>query len=283
MGFNRVGTKLLLHAKSQGVDFEKTITIGRQGIHTDADTLQKHLLRYGYTHVDSKQIISTDNGYADSLLKILGAREVHSIDASNYESATFIHDMNEPIPALLKKQYSVVIDGGSLEHIFNFPTAIKNCMEMVIEGGYFLGITPANNYFGHGFYQFSPELFFRIFTETNGFKIEKIYFYNDRSEANWYSVKDPDEVKKRVILSNNYPSNLFIMAKRISSINPFVVFPQQSDYQNILWVKNNSSAISVNQQKIPYYTKAVNYYKAIQSFFNEIGNGDKKHFIQVEK
>ena len=69
----------------------------------------------------------------------------------------------------LKNKYTLVIDGGCLEHIFNFPVAIKNCMEMLQEGGHFIGITPANNLMGHGFYQFSPELYFRIFSKENGF------------------------------------------------------------------------------------------------------------------
>jgi 2-polyprenyl-3-methyl-5-hydroxy-6-metoxy-1,4-benzoquinol methylase len=53
-----------------------------------------------------------------------------------------------------------VFDGGTLEHIFDYPTAIKNCMKMVKPGGHLLLTTPANNWFGHGFYQFSPELFY---------------------------------------------------------------------------------------------------------------------------
>src|SRR5438477_418150 len=81
----------------------------------------------------------------------------------------FPHDMNEPIPDKFKETYTAVLDGGSLEHVFNFPVAIKNCMEMVKVGGHYLAITPANNFFGHGFYQFSPELYFTVLSKENGF------------------------------------------------------------------------------------------------------------------
>jgi len=42
--------------------------------------------------------------------------------------------------------YTTVIDGGSLEHVFNFPQAIANCMNMVAVGGHFIGLSPANNF-----------------------------------------------------------------------------------------------------------------------------------------
>ena len=60
--------------------------------------------------------------------------------------------MNEAIPDSLKGKFSCVLDGGTLEHVFNFPQAIKNAMEIVAIGGHFLGVVPANNFSGHGFY-----------------------------------------------------------------------------------------------------------------------------------
>ena len=78
--------------------------------------------------------------------------------------------MNLPIGDDLKRKFSVVIDGGTLEHVFNFPVAIKNCMQMLDVGGHFFVHTMANNFMGHGFYQFSPELFYRVFSPENGFR-----------------------------------------------------------------------------------------------------------------
>jgi 2-polyprenyl-3-methyl-5-hydroxy-6-metoxy-1,4-benzoquinol methylase len=65
--------------------------------------------------------------------------------------------MNLPISETLRQRYSVVYDGGKLEHVFNQPQALKNCMEMVRVGGYFLQTNTANKFMGHGFWQFSPE------------------------------------------------------------------------------------------------------------------------------
>lgn len=235
MGLNHTGTQLLLYARQCGITFDKTIMIGRQFLYVDKTTLATNLRDFGMTAADSGDILEQAHGYAEPFLRSLGAKEVDSIDASAYESASIIHDMNMPVAESHKKRFDVVLDGGSLEHIFNFPIAIKNCMEMVKLNGYFLGISPANNFCGHGFYQFSPEVYFRVFSPENGFRIERMIFFVDNNRAKWYEVKDPKEMKARVTLCNSLPSYLFVMAKRISDEMIFAVIPQQSDYENISW------------------------------------------------
>ena len=209
--------------------------IGRQGLHLDHATLQRNLSDFGLAHLDARKILADERGYAEPFLKALGATEVDSLDASEYEGAGIIHDMNLPIAERYRGAYDTVVDGGSLEHIFNFPVAMKNCMEMIKVNGFFLGITPTNNFLGHGFYQFSPELYFRVLSKENGFHVHQLLFFIDKPGADWFEVKDADEVRQRVTLSNSYPSYLFIMAKKIAQANVFGVAPQQSDYQNMRW------------------------------------------------
>ncbi len=81
-----------------------------------------------------------------------------SLDCSDYEHCDIVHDMNRPIDPSHHGTFDVVIDGGSLEHIFNFPVAVANCMNLVKVGGSVFIFTPANNHMGHGFYQFSPDV-----------------------------------------------------------------------------------------------------------------------------
>jgi hypothetical protein len=138
--------------------------------------------------------------------------------------------MNQKIPSEFIERYSVVLDGGSLEHVFNFPVAIKNCMEMLKIGGHYLGITPTNNFMGHGFYQFSPEMYFSIFTQENGFELISLIAFEDRPGTTWYSIKSPREVKSRVILVNDWPVYLLVVAKKLTTTAIFASIPQQSDY-----------------------------------------------------
>ncbi len=235
MGLDNDGVRFLLHAHNLGVSFAETAMVGRQFLLTDAKTLTQNLRRFGFdaTEKEAARMLAESDGYAESFLRFLGARVADSFDASDYESATDIHDFNEPIPAKYKNKYSAVIDGGTLEHIFNFPTAIKNCMEMVKVGGHFLNITPTNNFLGHGFYQFSPELFFRIFTRENGYAKPRVYIFEVGLNCDWYEVSDPDEVKERVILANHEPSYLLVIAKKEREAEIFKNTPQQSDYSAV--------------------------------------------------
>ena len=103
-------------------------------------------------------------------------------------------------------------------------------MQMLKIGGYYLGITPANNFMGHGFYQFSPELYFSIFSQQNGFKLHSMIAFEDRPGGTWFSVRNPKEVKSRVMLVNNEPVYLLIAARKLTKTGIFEVPPQQSDY-----------------------------------------------------
>jgi len=232
MGLDINGTRFLLYAKQLGVDYSRTAMIGRHGLHLKPFRLQKNLIEFGYS-CDGETInrmYSERNGFAEPFVQFLGAKDVHSFDYSGYEGATHLHDMNQDIPDSFKGRYSAVLDGGSLEHVFNFPVAIKNCMEMLEVGGHYLGITPANNLMGEGFYQFSPELYFSVFSEENGFELATMLIAESSARAKWYSVKSPATVGRRVTLTNRVPTELFVLAKKVASVTVFQSFPQQSDY-----------------------------------------------------
>ena len=238
----------MLQAHAGGVSFRATATLGRQSLFVNDDVLGRLLKRYGVTGSDEE---SGRGGpacgcprYADPFFRALGAAKTDSIDAAPYEGSTIIHDMNLPVPPGLHRQYDCVVDSGSLEHIFAFPTAIRSCMEMVKVGGHLLVLTPANNFFGHGFYQFSPELFFRVLSPENGFRVERmlaievetmnhltpsgIRAYEEHGRP--YTVLDPAVTGKRGILRNRKNVLLFIQAVREADAVIFARTPQQSDY-----------------------------------------------------
>ena len=232
MGLDSNGLKALIYAKKLGVDFTNTAMIGRQELHLSRKQFQRTMADFQMPVSDEQaaKILEKSHCYSEELFRHLGAKEVHSFDNSNYEQATHIHDMNLSIPDDLKERYSLVLDAGSLEHVFNFPTAIRNCMEMTKTGGYYIGITPANDFFGHGFYQFSPEMFFTLFTEQNGFEMTKLIVYGDYVGSRWYEVRAPETVGGRVSLQSSIPVYIFVVAHRISVKPIFSLPPQQSDY-----------------------------------------------------
>jgi SAM-dependent methyltransferase len=157
------------------------------------------------------------------------------MDVSAYEKATIIQDLNQPWPDSLRERFSLVIDAGTLEHVFNFPVAIRSIMEAIAPGGHFLCITPANNQMGHGFYQFSPELYFRVFAAENGFAIEKVIVYEQPWKGIWYEVANPSEIRSRVELVNTRPVYMIVYARKIASVDVLAQAPVQSDYPLMYW------------------------------------------------
>ncbi len=237
--------------------------IGRQILNTDEKELEKSLKGFNFfkSSEETSRLMKEKGGYAEPLLGMLGAEGIDSLDYSDYEGANILHDMNLPIPAELKEKYSLVLESGSLEHIFNFPVSIANCMEMTAKDGHLIIITPVNNIMGHGFYQFSPEIFYRVLNERNGFEISQMLVFEYSPELKWYAVKDPKKVKQRVELMNSSATYLCVMAKRKAIVPIYAAFPQQSDYEDA-WAgrENYYSKIaqdrdSIDKQQDPAPTK----------------------------
>ncbi|HEV2500456.1 MAG TPA: hypothetical protein VGY31_12830 [Terriglobia bacterium] len=266
MGLDVNGTRFLLYAKRLGVDFSRSAMVGRQYFsRISPSDMKRNLTEFKFVFDEDtiERIFNENKGYAEPFLQFLGAQETHSFDISGYEGATHLHDMNEEISESLKGQYSMVLDGGSLEHVFNFPMAIRNCMHMVRVGGHYLGISPTNNFMGHGFYQFSPELYFSVFTKRNGYRMVSMVAFEDKPKAKWYYVKSPSSIKGRITLTNSIPTHLLVLAQKLENAPIFQSTPQQSDYLRVwdhagIYIQEtvkSSRARSIARRFIPHIVK----------------------------
>jgi hypothetical protein len=99
MGLNANGLRHILRAASQGADFSSVGTIGRQGMHIGFKSLRGIVQDEFHRDVPTKALEAAHRtGYADDLFQLLGAGEVISYDASDYEHASVVHDMNVDLP-----------------------------------------------------------------------------------------------------------------------------------------------------------------------------------------
>lgn len=249
MGMTLQSCRFLVEALKDGDIPRRVLTLGRQSLWVSPERLVG-LLGAVFPRVDDPtrqqwgEALAPAGHRLETFLRLLGAKTVEAVDASGYEGAELIHDFNHPLPAVWEQRYDWVLDGGTLEHVFNFPVALANCMRLVRENGRLFLFTPANNYCGHGFYQFSPELFFRVFRPENGFELERLEAVVDTAgfsrvlgvkyafpiTGRRYAVTDPDQVGERVLLVNRLPTLLFVQARRVRAVEPLCQPPQQSDY-----------------------------------------------------
>src|SRR5271166_5147565 len=165
MGLEFNALNLMRFAKKQGGSFRRTATLGRQW--------------------------GTENAYCEGQIKRdFGAEVVDSFDNSAYEGATQIVDLGAPFTHQFEP-YDTVFDGGTLEHIYNIPQALWNTSQLCKPGGQILHVLPANNLCGHGFYQFSPELFFSLYSERNGYHDTVVFMSDFRYVEFWWKAARP--------------------------------------------------------------------------------------------
>ena len=142
MGLTIHAAKMLRQSKSDGANFTKVCQVGRQAlvIHPeDRPTV-------GIENPD----VPIENGdyqwpWADSFFRdTLGVQDFHTMDYSDYEGADLLHDLNSPLAPEHYGRFDAIVDGGTLEHIFNVPEALKSYMRLVKVGGRIFIFTPAN-------------------------------------------------------------------------------------------------------------------------------------------
>lgn len=239
-----------------------TITIGRQNLSIGEHNLRKIIpLKAGYKH----------DIYCESLLKnYFHSTIVDSIDASNYENATLIHDMNKPLPMELRQKYDTVIDFGTLEHIYNIPQALENCSLLCKPGGQIIHSLPANNSCGHGFWQISPELFFSLYSDVHGYKNTEVFVtrISTIKEHKWFKVKKPEGGQRVNIFTSK---EIYVLVRTVLKDKSFShENTQQSDYvyawnngQNNLtksprlrnFVKHHNSLANLDSKLMRYYNR----------------------------
>lgn len=174
MGIARGAVALMLEEAARQPFHGVIGTLGRQTMYTTRVEVAKQFERFKIspkTPINIAHPGLTD----DDLFPWMGFDAVESLDYSDFEGANHVIDLNQDgVPPHLEQKYDVLLDSGTLEHVFHLPNALKNACSMVKEGGRLMILTPASNHVDHGFYMFSPTLFYDYFM-ANGFAIETIY------------------------------------------------------------------------------------------------------------
>lgn len=227
MGIGYHGLQLLRFA-AKSAPIGRVATIGRQELGLDKrEVCSLTGVGTGYKH----------EKYCDSLLlQHFGATCVDSWDYSDYEGASHIADMNKPLNDRLSA-YDTVIDGGSLEHVYNAPQALLNVSELCRDGGQILHILPGNNFCGHGFWQFSPELFFSLYRESNGYAETRVFLASEYRTDIWYEVVKPEHGQRANVISF---TPTFVLCRTVKARKCCHDGVQQSDYIHT-WQQNEAT------------------------------------------
>jgi len=110
--------------------------------------------------------LARDFVHARVFFQMLGIDDYTDIDAFDFDKPEVLHDLNLPVPARLAASFGLVIDGGTVEHIFDVRRVLTNAVQLLQVGGHVVHM--ASIEMDHGFYSFSPCLFYDFYA-ANGF------------------------------------------------------------------------------------------------------------------
>jgi SAM-dependent methyltransferase len=149
------------------------LTLGRQDILATPEQMLEAFGRYDVTPVevpDGIPLLSAKPGREGMVndvyfFRALGFTEVVSSDASPYENADTMLDLNHRDAWKAHAgRFDFIFDGGTIEHVFHVPNSLANIGNMLKEGGRVYHLSPSSNYIDHGFYMFSPTLFWDYYS-----------------------------------------------------------------------------------------------------------------------
>lgn len=243
MGIKTSSARLLAYLKREGkIDLRSVCMLGRQEL-----CLTKRQI--GAFCKDYRDVLRGDfkqETFSENFLKVLGAEQIHSLDASDFEGADIICDLNRPLPIEYKNKFTCIIDGGTTEHVFSFDQAMENVIDMLDVGGYYIGMIPSNNWNGHGLYQLSPMLYMQLFCEKNGMELKHLYLCNAFRSRTLREIQKRD-ITNRTELNGFAPTELYVVAKKIKERQGALVL-QQGDYEQ-KWSGNASESTFVKKLK----------------------------------
>lgn len=125
--------------------------------------------------------------------QMFGLKRYESLDPYQLD-ATHCYNLNYPIS--LNKEYSLIINGGTFEHIFNIAQCFINTDRLISSHGIVLHMLPSSGWINHGFYSFHPTLFHHI-AKYNNYEILHEITFHGLEECNQY------------LAQNGYDANLF--------------------------------------------------------------------------
>jgi len=164
----------------------------------------------------------------DFFFYLLGFKKIISLDVSGYQGANIIFDLNSNNVSKKNKNIAdFILDGSTLEHVFNIKNALQNLHSMLKVNGSICHILPINNMPKDGFYQFSPNTLINYY-KLNGYKIQNKIFWVFDYEKKIFSKKIKSKSGKDYYFSNfkkalqfsnkfNYPLQIILVVKKSSN------------------------------------------------------------------
>ena len=158
-------------------------------------------------------------------------------------------------PGVTTITYDTIIDLGTLEHIFNVPQALESIAKACEIGGQIIHVQTHADFCGHGFWQFSAELFFSWYSKANGFSNVEIFIAPLHELRYWFRCTRPN-TGERCELSNKKVPHSYILVRALKEADVNHRCCQQSDYIE-KWSKVDDLNDQANQKSAKTFMQTV--------------------------
>lgn len=168
-----------------------------------------------------------------ALMRLLGADTVLALDHSDYEGAELVHDLNTPLPSHLHNIADFIVDGSTLDNVFNPALALSNLAAMLRPGGRVLTVNALQLVAtGNPYVMMSPAWYLDYFT-NNAFADCKTYISVATTPGNVFTINLDvlaDPAKTINPFKSLYPSGVAVLAEKAAHSTSDVI-PVQGDYR----------------------------------------------------
>lgn len=246
MGLTATNLKFIIKKKKKYKLSGPVLTLGNQDIYATENDIRKWLQIEKIKFKEPTQILySTSDDvpkinkeaskyiHARTFFEFLGISQnkYYDIDKFPFDKPKIIHDLQQPIDPKFHNFFNLVIDSGTLEHIFDVKSVMENIVKITKNGGYVLQFIPAQNFLNHGFYQFSPTFFYDFYS-NNGFEIVESYLVEVRgSYDRFYQYNQEKDYTGLFFNPKNRLANCFLVRKKTAFKK--LVLPDQFFYNKI--------------------------------------------------
>ena len=166
---------LVLHRRFGGFE-GPVMTLGNQDLFASEADLRTMFAEAGLTPREPAEVAphtsavlgvmfaekSRDYVHARVFFDMLGLDGYADVDKFPDDHPVVRHDLNDPVPDELRGRFGLVLDGGTIEHVFDIAQALRNVVSMVRVGGCVVHFNPLWHA-DHGFYSLNPCLFYDFF------------------------------------------------------------------------------------------------------------------------
>jgi len=187
----------------------------------------------------------------ESFFQSLGFSRVTHLDPSELDLD------QDHLSQKFKGSFDLILDFSALEHVFHLPNALRNIWKMLRDEGRIIHLLASANHVDHGFYMFSPSLFWEFY-HVNQFQNHSMQILRETNKKRTpWEVYDYEPGCLGRISFGGLDHKRYIVSciAQKSSNSTGHIIPQQQEYEmkNCKTVKYQN--LKRNSEKFPKFYK----------------------------